>query len=121
MTFRDFAAFFERHRQKVRFTDAHRCFEEFRGVITADARGLLSRDEYLGLGVRLSLFEAPQRELLYDLLQRYLEWLGEQGLFEPNLVAGQWAARATPTRWCTPTFSRGEGEDALLAGAGPRL
>lgn len=96
VTFRDFVGFFERHRQKVRFTDAHRCFEEFRGVITADARGLLSRDEYLGLGVRLSLFEPAQRELLYELLQRYLEWLGEQGLFEPNLVAGQWAARATP-------------------------
>ncbi len=96
VTFRDFVPFFERHRQKVRFTDAHRCFEEFRGVITADARGLLTREEYLALGVRLSLFEPAQRELLYELLQRYLEWLAEQGLFEPNLVAGQWAARATP-------------------------
>lgn len=96
VTFRDFAAFFERHRQKVRFTDAHRCFEEFRGVITADPNGMLSREAYLSLGVRLSLFEAPQREQLYELLQRYLVWLGEEGLFEPNLVAGQWAARATP-------------------------
>ena len=96
VTFRDFVAFFERHRQKVRFTDAHRCFEEFRGVITADARGLLSRDEYLALGVRLSLFEPAQRELLFELLQRYLEWLKEQRLFEPNLIAGQWLTRASP-------------------------
>lgn len=96
VTFRDFIGFFERHRQKVRFTDAHRCFEEFRGVITADAGGLLSREAYLGLGVRLSLFEPAQREQLYELLQRYLEWMTGQGLFEPNLIAGQWAARATP-------------------------
>ncbi len=96
VTFRDFTAFFERHRQKVSFTDAHRCFEELRGVITADARGLLGRDEYLALGVRLSQFEPAQRELLYDVLLRYLEWLPTQGLYEPNLIAGRWVERAQP-------------------------
>lgn len=37
--FRDFLGFFERHRQKVRFADAHQCFEEIRGVLTAEPEG----------------------------------------------------------------------------------
>src|SRR5439155_9595460 len=49
VTFRDFVAFFERHRQKIRFADAHQAFEELRGVLTAEPEGPLSRDAYLGL------------------------------------------------------------------------
>src|SRR5213075_1915996 len=58
VTFTEFSRFFERHRQKLRFTDAHRCFEELRGVITADASGPLTLEAYLALGVRQSLFDA---------------------------------------------------------------
>jgi hypothetical protein len=93
--FRDFAGFFERHRQKVRFTDAHQCFEEFRGVITAEAAGPLSLDAYLALGVRQSLFDGAQRRQLFELFVRYDEWLKEAGLFEPNLVAHALGPRAT--------------------------
>lgn len=96
VTFRDFAGFFERHRQKVRFTDAHRCFEELRGVITANAEGVLSRDAYLALGVRQSLFDAEQRSALYELFERYRAWLAETNRFEPNLIAHAWVGKATP-------------------------
>lgn len=96
VAFRDFAGFFERHRQKLRFTDAHRCFEELRGVITAEAAGPLSLDAYLALGVRQSLFDGEQRAALYEVYGRYLEWLKQSGLYEPNLVAHQWAPKATP-------------------------
>ena len=37
--FRDFAEFFTRHRQKVGFADAHQCFEERRGVLSAEPEG----------------------------------------------------------------------------------
>ena len=96
MAFRDFAGFFERHRQKVPFTDAHRCFEEFRGVLTADAAGTLSQEAYLSLGVRQSLFDQAQRTQLFELFQRYLGWLKDAALFEPNLIAHAWAPKATP-------------------------
>ncbi|MER2563705.1 MAG: UvrD-helicase domain-containing protein [Myxococcaceae bacterium] len=94
--FRDFTAFFERHRQKVPFTDAHRCFEEFRGVLTADADGALGLDAYLALGVRQSLFDEAQRRALFEIFLRYQAWLKEQGRFEPNVIAHQWLAKATP-------------------------
>jgi hypothetical protein len=96
VSYRRFVGFFERHRQKLRFTDAHRCFEELRGVLTADPSGPLSREAYLGLGVRLSLFSVAEREQLYDFFERYLEWLPAERAYEPNLVAHAWAARATP-------------------------
>lgn len=87
VTFRDFLGFFERHRQKVRFADAHQCFEELRGVLTAEPEGPLSREQYLALGVRQSMFDEGQRAALHDLFERYRAWLPEAGLYEPNLVA----------------------------------
>ncbi|MGV3619207.1 MAG: hypothetical protein ACO1OB_00240, partial [Archangium sp.] len=96
VTFREFTAFFERHRQKLRFTDAHRCFEEFRGVLCASAEGPLSLEQYLALGVRQSLYDGEQRAQLFEVWSRYQQWLTEVQRFEPNLVAHAWKARATP-------------------------
>jgi hypothetical protein len=96
VAFRDFVGFFERHRRAVPFTDAHRCFEEFRGVITAGASGVLTLEAYRELGVRQSLFDVEQRTLLFELFGRYERWLAEQGLFEPNVVAHAWVRQATP-------------------------
>lgn len=96
VAFRDFLGFFERHRQRVRFADAHQCFEEIRGVLTADPDGPLSRERYLGLGVRQSMFDGPQRAALHDLFERYRAWLPEAGLYEPNLVAHRSLTRVEP-------------------------
>jgi hypothetical protein len=85
--FRDFAAFFERHRQKVRFADAHQCFEELRGVLTAEPEGPLSLDGYLALGVRHSIFTPEQRAAIHPLFVAWRTWMAEKALYEPNLVA----------------------------------
>ncbi|HYV47508.1 MAG TPA: ankyrin repeat domain-containing protein [Myxococcaceae bacterium] len=96
LTFRDFRVFFERHRQKVRFATAHQCFEELRGVLTADPSGVLSRDAYLALGVRQSIFTVEQRAEVHALLGPWMEWMAASGLYEPNLCAQEWLARVTP-------------------------
>jgi hypothetical protein len=95
----DFAAFrdwFARHRQQYRFTDAHPCFEELRGVIGSQPEGVLSREAYLALGPRQSIFEPAQREAVYELFGKYRAWLAERGLFDANLVAHEWLALAAP-------------------------
>ena len=54
-----FRGFVSRHRQTFRaIADAHKLFEEFRGVLTGPAVDVpwLDREAYLGLGVRRSLF-----------------------------------------------------------------
>jgi hypothetical protein len=93
---RDFAGWFARMRQAFRDIDAHQAFEEIRGVIAAAPGGVLTREAYRALGVRQSIFPAERRDALYDLFEKYRAWLVEAGLFDLNLVAQEWLARAAP-------------------------
>ena len=100
VTFPAFRGWFERHRQAARATlgllDAHALFEEFRGVLGADASGPLTLPAYLALGPRQSLLEAPAREAAYVLFERYRQWMAEAGFYDLNLVAHEWRALAQP-------------------------
>lgn len=95
--FSDFRRWFERHRQGYRFTDAHQVFEEFRGVLSSRATGNLSRDAYQELGVRQSIYAAPEREVIYALFEKYCAWLNDNGLFDVNLTSFEWQPLAQPT------------------------
>jgi len=91
-----FRDWFSRHRQNYRFTDAHPCFEEFRGVIGSQPEGVLSRESYLALGPRQSIFEPAQREAVYELFGKYRAWLKDSGQFDSNLIAHEWLPLAEP-------------------------
>ncbi|QKS28828.1 ankyrin repeat domain-containing protein [Accumulibacter sp.] len=95
-TWRDFAGWFARMRQTFREFDGHQVFEEIRGVLAAGAGGILSREDYLALGVRQSIFAVEQRDRLYELFDRYRAWLAEAKLYDLNLVAQDWQALAAP-------------------------
>ncbi|MHB1543494.1 MAG: AAA family ATPase [Gammaproteobacteria bacterium] len=95
-TWRDFSGWFARMRQAFRGIEGHQAFEEIRGVITAGADGVLSRDDYRALGVRQSIFPESRRDALYELFEKYRFWLGEAGLFDLNLVSQEWQGRAAP-------------------------
>ncbi|MBI3392733.1 MAG: hypothetical protein HY039_06045 [Nitrospirae bacterium] len=97
----DFAAFrawFERHRRALGLSDPHRLFEEFRGVLTGGAadKPWLSRADYLALGVRQSVFTPEERGKVYALFEKYLLWLTEARLYDPNIVAHSYLARVDP-------------------------
>ncbi|MBV9949589.1 MAG: hypothetical protein JOZ69_22295 [Myxococcales bacterium] len=91
---KDFQAFFERHRQACGFTSAHMLFEELRGVLAAAADGPLTREAYLALGVRQSMYAPAQRALVHDLFGKYRAWLGQAGLYDPSLLAHEYRPRA---------------------------
>ncbi|MEI6208737.1 MAG: UvrD-helicase domain-containing protein [Desulfuromonadales bacterium] len=95
-TWREFAGWFFRMKQQFKGLEAHHAFEEIRGVVTADAGGVLSRDAYLNLGVRQSIYLQDQRELLYLLFEKYREWLDDSGLYDLNLVSHEWRAVVLP-------------------------
>lgn len=95
-SWRHFAGWFERMRQQFKGLDAHQAFEEIRGVIAADAAGVLSREAYRQLGVRQSIFPEEQRDRLYDLFEKYRDWLDEARLYDLNLVAHAWRDVAAP-------------------------
>jgi hypothetical protein len=93
-SWRDFFAWFARMRQAFRGLTAHQVFEEIRGVITAHSQGVLTRQAYLDLGVRQSIFAPDQRDQVYDLFEKYRSWLKEAGLYDLNLVAHAWLEQA---------------------------
>lgn len=95
-SWRDFAGWFARMRQAFKGIDGHQAFEEIRGVIAADAAGVLSREAYRQLGVRQSIFGEAERDSLYDLFDKYRAWLAEAKLFDLNLTAHEWLALAAP-------------------------
>jgi len=97
--FAEFRAWFERRRGglkgDLRQADAHALFEEFRGVLGAPADRALSASEYQALGVRQSLYAAGvARAAVYELFDKYREWLNEAKLFDLNLVSHAWRAKA---------------------------
>lgn len=96
VNFRAFRDFFARHRQLVRAADAHKCFEEIRGVLGAQPSGPLTREQYLALGVRQSIFSASERAPMHELFERYRAWLPTAGLYDPNLVAHEWLTLVAP-------------------------
>lgn len=100
VTFAAFCGWFERYRSGARQSmgglGAHALFEEFRGVISSRAEGVLSREAYLALGVRQSLLAAEQRGAVFDLFEKYRDWLAMAHLFDLNLVAHQWLRLAAP-------------------------
>jgi len=93
---RDFSNWFGRMRQQFKGIDAHQAFEEIRGVITADAAGVLTRDQYAALGARQSIFGPGERTALYDLFEKYRAWLREARLFDLNLVSHDWREHVRP-------------------------
>ena len=101
VVWRDFNGWFQRIRQTFRDPDfrdidGHQVIEEIRGVITAGERGVLKREDYLALGVRQSIFAGNKRNRLYDIFEKYLSWLKDSKLFDLNLIAQEWLAKAAP-------------------------
>lgn len=93
-TWREFGGWFERQRQAFRGLDAHQAYEEIRGVIAAEAGGVLSREAYLALGVRQSIYGSEDRPRVYDLFLRYRTWLAGAGLYDLGLLAQEWLSLA---------------------------
>jgi hypothetical protein len=89
ITYRAFAGWLMRIPKQLRISDAHRLYEEFRGVLTGSIvdKPWLSREEYLGLGVRQSIFLADERDMVYSLFEKYLTFLKENGFYDPNILA----------------------------------
>jgi len=95
ITPRAFAGWAARQRLPKALKDSHQLFEEFQGAITGTdpEQAYLSREDYLALGVRQSIFAPEDRGDVYDLFEKYLRFLDEQGWFDPNLISHAWLQR----------------------------
>ncbi|HBA86245.1 MAG TPA: hypothetical protein DCZ95_19355 [Verrucomicrobia bacterium] len=98
LTYRDFEGWHSKYRQVSRLKDAHKLFEEFRGVLTGSAtdRVFLSREDYQALGVRQSIFLQDEREEVYNLFEKYLQFMKEGRYYDLNLVSWAYLPDAQP-------------------------
>lgn len=89
LTFREFARWFERHRPTAKLKDSHALFEEFNGVITGMPVNCeyLSREEYLGLGIKQSIFNDQEREYAYELFIKHLTFMKDNGFYNLNMLS----------------------------------
>lgn len=100
MDFKTFELWFSRNKQSVKLKDAHKTFEEFRGVITGldITKEYLSREEYMALGVMQSIYLVSEREMVYNLFDRYLNYLKSDNYYDINILSHRWL------NYCTPVY-----------------
>ncbi len=98
LSLREFSAWHARQRLVRALRDPHQLFEEFKGVITGGGGDApyLSREAYLGLGIRRSIFLPEERGAVYDLFLKYLEHMKAVGAYDANLVSHAWLGRVRP-------------------------
>lgn len=90
--FKNFNAWLLPRKNSFGITDAYKLFEEFKGVITGIdiTKPFLSKDEYLGLGVKQSIFLKNEREKVYDVFTKYIDFLNENNFYDLNIISFQW-------------------------------
>ncbi len=95
--FTDFESWFARHSRAAGFKDAYQLYEEFNGVITGTgSAAYLSREGYVSLGVRQSIYPVEVRDRVYDLFQKYLQFLQDSGFHDINIISYEYQALVKP-------------------------
>ena len=95
IAFREFDAWFARHRQSISIKESYKIYEEFKGVLTGGVidKNYLSREDYLNLGVKQSIFTSTQREEIYELFEKYLNFLKENDYHDINILSHDYLAK----------------------------
>lgn len=99
INFRAFDQWIARYKQAYKIKDSYKLYEEFKGVLTGAVveQPYLSQKEYLGLGVRQSVYTVEERKSVYELFEKYLRFLPESRYYDSNLVAHDYLKRVHPT------------------------
>ncbi len=95
---RAFEQWMQTRMQTFGVKDVHKLFEEFRGVLTGLEvdKPFLSRNEYLGLGVKRSIFLGSEREKVYSVFEKYLEFFSDNGFFDLNILSYEYLKLCEP-------------------------
>ncbi len=98
LVFAEFEAWVRRQRATPVARDAHKLFEEFRGVLTGTSIEVpwLERGAYLELGVKQSIFAEEERPQVYELFEKYRRYLDENERFDPNILSHRYLELASP-------------------------
>ncbi len=100
INYMEFERWFERYKHHAPIKNTHQLYEEFNGVLTGYPvdRAILGRSDYLNLGVRRSIFLNSDREAVYDIFEKYLDFLKNNKFYSPNMVSYDYV------RLCRPKY-----------------
>ena len=88
----------QRQKKSSVLNDGRKLYEEFRGVLAgseADAP-YISREKYLSLGVRRSIYAETERDEVYRLFMGYVGFLNEGQYFDTNILSYYYKEKASP-------------------------
>ncbi len=97
MTFSIFKKWLSSYPHRL-FKDSNKLYEEIKGVITGNSgnHSYLSREAYLELGVKQSIYLEEERVVVYDKFEKYLTFLQTDHYYDINLVSHDWLSRCRP-------------------------
>ena len=92
ITLKQFSTWSGRQNAPKAFKDANKLFEEFKGVLTGAFidKAHLSRQDYIQLGTKQSIYQIDERNQTYDLFERYLQFLTNENLYDSNMLSYQY-------------------------------
>jgi ankyrin repeat protein len=95
ITYKQFYYWFNKHFTNFKIKESHRLYEEFKGVLTGSVtdKPCLSRQEYKELGVKQSVFSKADRDLVYDVFERYLQFLKESNHYDINIISFEYLTK----------------------------
>jgi hypothetical protein len=98
INFKIFEQWFNRHAQHIKLNEPYRVYEEFKGVLTGSPvhTAFLSKEEYLSLGIKQSIFPADKREQIYSLFTKYLQWMKENNYYDSNMLSFEYLQLVKP-------------------------
>ncbi len=89
LQYRHFENWYSKYMVNSKIKESFKLFEEFKGVLTGSIvdKPYLTRDEYINLGVRQSIFLKEQREDVYKIFEKYIEFLTNSAFFDTNILS----------------------------------
>jgi len=92
LIYKYFDAWFIKYQNQSKIKDSFRLYEEIKGVLTGSVvdKPYMTKEEYLLLGIKQSIFLKEQREEVYSIFEKYLKFIEESNFYELNLLSYQY-------------------------------
>jgi hypothetical protein len=98
INFKDFRRWVNKFSQIKVARDHHKLYEEFKGVISGaeTKKPYLSSNEYLNLGVKQSIYLQDEKESVFSMYDKYLQFIKKEGLYDTNLISHEYLTKVKP-------------------------
>ncbi|MGB1205950.1 MAG: UvrD-helicase domain-containing protein [Chitinophagales bacterium] len=99
INYKAFERWINRYKQAYKIREPYKLFEEFKGVLTGSIidKAYLSREDYVNLGVKQSIYLKDEREKVYDIFEKYIAFLNEKKYYDANIVSHNYLEKVSPT------------------------